>query len=137
MTPRDAETLADLVSDRAGKRGSSPLTFEQLSERSVDEVTGYRPSPNLLWKVAGGQEVKVNPALVRAIAAGLGLPLERVQVAAARQYLGWHVTDPFDTPAGDDDEVVRVVHRPGVTGSDLPLVEADIEESRRRDAGGE
>lgn len=137
MTPRDAETLADLVRERAGKRGANLLTFEQLSDRSTDAETGYRPSANLLWKVAGGQEVKVNPSLLRAIAAGLGLPLERVQMAAARQYLGWQVTDPFDTPAGDQDEVVRVVHPPGVTASDLPLVEGDLEESRRRDKAGE
>lgn len=133
MTPRDTETLAQLVAERAGKRGSSLPTYEQLAERSTDDETGYRPSPNLLWKIGTGQEVKVNPALMRAIAAGLQLPLTRVQAAAARQYLGWQAVDPFDTPPGDDDEVVRVARRQGVTGSDLPRVEAELDESRRRD----
>ena len=120
MTTRDTETLAELMSERAGKRGSGLPTWEQVGQRAVDPATGYRPSPNLLWKVASGQDVKINPPLVRAIAEAFALPLDRVQLAAARQFLGWQVDDPFDTPAGDDDAVVRVARAPGRRAEDMP-----------------
>jgi hypothetical protein len=86
----DAETLAGLVSEAAGD--GRPLTFEQLARRSVDPATGYRPSPNLVWRVARGLGVKMNPPLVGAIAAGLELPLERVQAAAAYEFTGYRAT---------------------------------------------
>jgi hypothetical protein len=136
MTTEGAETLSQLVGERAGKRDSGLPTYEQLSERSVDPKTGYRPSANLLWKIGNGQEVKISEKLVGAIAAGLSLPLERVQLAAARQYLGWQVDDPFGTDPGDDDEVIRVAHRPGLTAGDMPLVDESIKKSRRDDASG-
>ncbi|MFD5938318.1 hypothetical protein [Streptomyces griseus] len=133
MTPRDTETLADLMSERAGKRGSGLPTWEQVAQRAVDPVTDYRPSPNLLWKVASGQDVKINPPLVRAIAAAFSLPLDRVQMAAARQFIGLQVDDPFDTPVGEDDAVVRVAHAPDRTGDNMPATK----EFLRRAAAGE
>lgn len=120
MSTRDAETLADLVNAKAGK--GAKLTFVQLSERSVDPETGYQPSANLLWKIASGQDVKVNRQLVRAVAAGLELDLQRVRDAAARQYLGWEAVDPFDTDPGDDDVVVRVARAVGARPEDMPAV---------------
>ncbi|TXS55219.1 hypothetical protein [Streptomyces sp. t39] len=135
MTSRDTETLAELMSARAGQRGSGLPTWEQVSERAVDPDSGYRPSANLLWKVASGQDVKVNPPLMRAIAAGFSLPLERVQAAAARQFLGWQIGDPFSTPAGDTDAVVRVAHRAGAEGEGMPATRAFIEQARKRDQG--
>ena len=79
----------------------------------------------------------MNPALIHAIAAGLRLPTERVQAAAARQYLGWEVVDPGLSGGGDDDEVVRVAKRAGVTPSDGSRVEGFVRESRRDDASDE
>ncbi|MEW2633438.1 hypothetical protein AB0903_17720 [Streptomyces sp. NPDC048389] len=79
------ETLASLVASVVDHEG---VTFAQLSERAVDPKEGYRPSPNVLWKVARQKGVKVNPELVRAIAAGLRQPLERVQAAAAYEFTG-------------------------------------------------
>lgn len=79
------ETLASLVASAVDHEG---VTFAQLSERSVDPQKGYRPSPNVLWKVARQKGVKVNPELVRAIAAGLRAPLGRVQAAAAYEFTG-------------------------------------------------
>lgn len=135
MSTRDAETLTQLVSARAGK--GKPDTFEQLANRSVDPETGYSPSPNLVWKIASGQDVKINPPLVKALAAGLGLPPERVADAARRQFIGWYSTKPpFEVPADEGDDVVyRVAAAAGVTDEDMPAVKAFYEELRRRQAG--
>ena len=133
MTTRDTETLAELMSERAGKRGSGLPTWEQVGKKAVDSVTGYRPSPNLLWKVASGQDVKINPPLVRAIAAAFSLPLDRVQLAAARQFIGLEVDDPFGTPAGDDDTVVRVAHVRGKRAEDMPATREFLERAARGD----
>lgn len=84
------ETLASLVASAVDDDG---LTFVQLSGRAVDPEKGYRPSPNMLWKVARQKGVKVNPELVRAIAAGLRQPLERVQAAAAYEFTGLAAVD--------------------------------------------
>ena len=129
MPTQDTETLAQLVRDHAG--GEGKLTFVQLSERSIDPTSGYRPSANLLHRIASDVDVKINPRLVRAIAAGLGMPLPRVQAAAARQFIGWEVDDPFGTEAGEDDEVVRVAHRPGATSVDMPRAEEELRKARR------
>ncbi|MFG2670811.1 hypothetical protein [Streptomyces sp. NPDC048445] len=131
MTTRDTETLADLMSERAGKRGTTLPTWEQVAVKAVDPVTGYQPSPNLLWKVASGQDVKINRKLVRAIAEAFALPLERVQIAAARQFIGLDVDDPWDTPVGDDDGVVRVAHDRARKGEDMPATKAAVERARR------
>lgn len=135
MTTRDAETLAQLVSDVAGK--GKKTTFEQLANRSVDPETQYRPSPNLVWKIASGQYVKLNPPLVRAMAAGLGLPPKRVADAAYRQYIGWYSTDPGVAAPGDedDDAVYRVAAAAGVTPDQMPAVEEFFERLRKEREG--
>lgn len=79
------ETLAQLVQDGI----SGGVTYAQLSRRSVDPDSGYRPSANLLWKIGTGRDVKINPPLVAAIAAGLSLSPVRVQAAAAYQFTGY------------------------------------------------
>lgn len=136
MTTRETETLADLINARAGKRSGAPLSFEQLSEISVDRETAYQPSASYLWKIANGEDVKINPRLIRAIAAGLELPLDRVQTAAARQYLGWQAVDP-GIAGGDDDEVIRVARRDGVTPGDSSRVERFVRQSRDEDTSDE
>lgn len=133
MTTRDTETLADLINARAGKRSGKALSFDDLSEVSVDPKSGYRPAGSYLWKISKGQDVKINPTLIRAIATGLGLPLERVQAAAARQYLGWEAVDPGLGGGGDDDEVIRVARRAGATPSDGGRVEEFVRRSREED----
>lgn len=136
MTTRDAETLTQLVSAAAGK--GKPRTFEQLATLSVDPETGYSPSPNLVWKVASGAEVKINPKLVRALAAGLALPPDRVAEAARRQFIdGWTSSPaPVDMPA-DDDTVYRVATAAGVTPEEMPAVQRFYEELRRRQSSGQ
>jgi hypothetical protein len=137
MSTRDAETLTQLVSARAGK--GRPDTFEQLANRSVDPESGYKPSPNLVWKIATGQDVKINPPLVKALAAGLGLPLDRVGRAARRQFIGWYSSPPpFEVPADEDDDVVyRVATAAGVTDDEMPAVRAFYDELRKRRAEGD
>lgn len=137
MATRDTETLTQLVATAAGTRGSG-LTYDQLVERSVDEETGYRPSRNLLQRIGTGQAVKMNPPLVRAVAAGLGLPLGRVEAAAHRQFIGTYVAvDPGVGGGGDDDEVIRVARRGGVTPRDTGGVEEFVRRSRDDDASDE
>jgi hypothetical protein len=88
---RTPETLTDLVAACVGE--GRPLTYRLFEARAVDPVTGYRPSKGTLWKVAKDQPIKLSPDLIRAIAAGLGLPPERAQRAAAFQYTGYVATD--------------------------------------------
>ncbi|MEV7394897.1 hypothetical protein [Streptomyces sp. NPDC091215] len=131
MTTRDAETLAQLVSEQAGK--GKRYTFEQLANRSVDPESSYKPSPNLVWTISKGQSVKMNPPLVRALAAGLNLPPKRVADAAHRQFLGWYSGDPgVSNPSDkDDDAVYRVAVEAGVTPEQMPAVEEFFEQLRR------
>lgn len=107
------ETLASLVARAVDDDG---ITFVQLSERTIDPETGYQPSPNMLWKVARQKGVKVNPALVRAIAAGMQqLPLRRVQAAAAFEFTGYTATEV---------EGGTLVHAPGADVSDATKAHA-------------
>lgn len=138
MTTRDAETLAQLVSEQAGK--GKKYTFEQLANRSVDPQTGYRPSANLVWTIATGKGVKINPPLVRSLAAGLGLDPKRVEAATHRQFIGWQAAEPpLEAPeVGDDDAVYRVAAAAGVTPEQMPAVEEFFERLRKeREGAGE
>lgn len=110
------ETLTDLVAERVGE--GRTLTYRAFEDRAVDPQTGYRPSKGTLWKVAHAQSVKLSPDLIRAIAAGLGLPAERVQRAAAFQYTGYIATDY----AGG-----TIVHEPGVTLDQMPKARAVLD----------
>lgn len=130
MGTRSAETLAQLIATAAGERGRG-LTYSQLSERSIDPETGYKASANILNRIALGADVKINPRLVRAITAGLGLPPARVEAAAHRQFIGFAAVDPNLGGGGDDDEVIRVARRPGVTPPDDSGVEEFVRRSRR------
>ncbi|SEO82686.1 hypothetical protein [Actinacidiphila rubida] len=131
---REAETLAQLIADAIGERGSG-LTYLQLSERSVDPETGYRPSANLLNRIALGTDIKVNPPLIRAITEGLGLPASRVEAAAHRQYIGPYVAvDPGLGGGGEDDEVIRAATRHGVTPAADGGVGEFVRRSRDEDA---
>jgi hypothetical protein len=131
--PRDAETLTDLVAAVAGTRGRG-LTYEQLEEQSVDPKSGYRASRNLLNSIGRGQYVKINPKLVRAVAAGLGLPLVRVAAAAHRQYIGpWEAVDPGLGGGGEDDEVIRVAQRDDASPASGTGVEEFVQRSRDED----
>lgn len=82
------ETLTRLVADRVGD-GRDSMSYRAFEQRAVDPDSGYRPSRNTIWKIRHGKPVNVDPRLVGAIAAGLGLDPQRVQAAAAYQYTGY------------------------------------------------
>lgn len=111
------QTLTELVADHVGP--GRPLTYDRFEEQAVDGRTGYRPSRGVLWKVANGKKVHIDPPLIRAIAAGLNLPDHRVQAAAAYQFLGLVVTGVGDgialttpgTGVPDEDAVRRQAER--------------------------
>lgn len=111
----DVETFADLVAAAAGT--GRALTYEQLAQKSVDPESGYKPSPNLVWRIASGAAIKVNPELVRALAAGLELPLARVQAAAAFQFTGFLTSELGQGKA---------VHMPGADVTDAPKSRARL-----------
>jgi hypothetical protein len=111
---KDTETLAGLVLAAV----ADGLTYVQLSERAVDPETGYQPSANMLWRVARQKGVKVNPDLVRAIAAGLRIPVERAQTAAAYEFTGLVASGLVGGTA---------VHMPGADVSDAPKSRAKME----------
>lgn len=81
----EPETLTSLL--RARVSGRSGVTFREFVEAAYDEREGYRVSLRIVSVLRDGGSVQVNPKLVRALAAGLGLPLERVRQAAYRQFI--------------------------------------------------
>ncbi|MFM9368166.1 XRE family transcriptional regulator [Streptomyces sp. Da 82-17] len=96
--------LRDLVRNR---RAELRLSLRALAERCVDPED---PDAGPLWNHAtlGNLETKTikAPRLpeLRALAAGLDVPLGLVQEAAGRQYLG------IDTVWADDRETRTMVH---------------------------
>ena len=80
------DALTHVVQAHVGE--GRPLRIRQFADRAVDPKTGWTPSKSLVDNIVGGHQVKVTPGLLRAVAAGLGVPLSVVQTAAAEQYLG-------------------------------------------------
>lgn len=118
---REPETLTDLVAARVGP--GSAMTYRKFEERAIDPASGHKPSLGVLWKIAKGERVIIDPELVRAVAAGIGLPEERVQAAAAYQYTGLVATEV----AGG-----YVIHAPTVEG-DTTASEKAVQEQRARE----
>ncbi|AGP56840.1 hypothetical protein M271_26850 [Streptomyces rapamycinicus NRRL 5491] len=123
--------FADLVRDAA-----EGTTYRKMAEHAVDPRTEYRASHQTLWKIGSGEAVKIQPRLVRAVAAavaevdrgrkgGEASPVEvwlrRVQIAAAQQYIGLMADDAIG--ASEADAAVVVAHVPGVTAADMPRVQ--------------
>lgn len=90
---QEPETLTQLVAERVGGEGSG-LTYRAFERQAVDPKSGYKPGRSTLHKISKGLPVMLSPDLVNAVAAGLGLPPERVQRAAAFQYTGYHPSAP-------------------------------------------
>lgn len=89
--PDEPETLEQLIADRVGR--GRQMTWRQFEEQAVDEESGHRPSRDVLWKIGSGKPAKINRQVVGAIAAGLGLPPRRVQIAAAYQLTGLRIAE--------------------------------------------
>ncbi|MFM9368095.1 hypothetical protein [Streptomyces sp. Da 82-17] len=107
------------------------VTLRSLADKAVDPETGEKVGHTTFWKISKDEPIKVSPPLVRAVAVALGKPAREVQVAAAQQYVGLIAGDPVGASGGD--AVVAVVHAPGMTGADMPKVQALL----RRLAAGE
>lgn len=118
---KDVETLTELVAARVGP--GRAMTYSKFQERAIDKESGHRPSRGVLWKIANGERVIIDKELVGAIAAGLNLPLERVQAAAAYQYTGL-----VATPVNGG----LVVHEPGVD-ADTPRSRDEVRRQRGRE----
>jgi hypothetical protein len=123
--PDQNDALTRLVQEHVGD--GRALTIRAFAKQAIDPETGTGLSKSTVGNLVQGHSIKVNPIIVRAIAAGLGVSEAVVQIAAMAQYLGVVVDDPFDTPLGDDDVVVRVAHHPSKTAEDMPTVRAFVE----------
>lgn len=84
--PHEPETLEQLIAERVGR--GRQMTWRQFEDQAVDEESGHQPSRDVLWKIGNGKPAKINRQVVGAIAAGLGLPPQRVRIAAAYQLTG-------------------------------------------------
>jgi hypothetical protein len=104
------------------------MTYRKFEELAVDPKDGTSPSRDTLWKISHGRPIKVNPSIVRAVAAALNLPPARVQAAAAYEYTGLDVS----RVAGG-----LVLHAPGVD-ADTPETRKTVrlQQEREEDEGG-
>lgn len=106
------ETLSSLVADcyNAG------VTVRAFHARAVDPESNYQPSTHTIGRIAKGELVQMNPKLVGALAAALaafaGVPKERVEAAATRQYIGRDITRR-EGPLAQPRATVTIVHTQG------------------------
>lgn len=128
----DLTALTRLVQEHVGD--GRPMTIRAFAELAIDPETGISISKSTVGNLVQGHTIKITPAVLRAVAAGLGLPLVDVQLAATQQYVGLLLDDPFDTPSGDTDAVVRVAHKPGQKASDMPATRKFVEQAQQADA---
>ncbi|WP_069743075.1 hypothetical protein [Streptomyces sp. EN23] len=126
--PDHSDALTRLVQEHVGD--GRALTIRAFAQAAVDPVSGTSISKSTAGNLVQGHSVKITPEVLGAIAAGLGVPLAQVQLAAMRQYVGVVVDDPFDADPGDDDTVVRVAHDPDRAAEDMPTVRAFVERPR-------
>lgn len=127
--PDQTDALTRLVQEHVGE--GRALTVRAFAERAVDPASGTRVSKSTAGNLVQGHQIKITPEVLGAIATGLGVPLAEVQAAAMRQYVGIVVDDPFATPAGEDDVVVRVAHDPEKGAEDMPTVRAFLDRAAR------
>ncbi|MEV4784089.1 hypothetical protein AB0K53_01295 [Streptomyces tuirus] len=126
-----AGALSQLIQEALDKGES----YGRLADKAVDPETGETVSKPYLQRVV--KNPPANPPTVpmmRAIAATLGKPFERVQEATARQWLQYEATEL----AGYDSEVrIILAHLAGKSPAELRrwryMIEA--EERARREAG--
>ncbi|MFC9036849.1 hypothetical protein QBW33_13210 [Streptomyces sp. B21-104] len=123
--PDQNDALTRLVQEHVGD--GRALTIRAFAQHAIDPETGTTISKSTAGNLIQGHSVKITPEVLRAIAAGLGVSFAKVQMAAMAQYVGVVVDDPFDTPPGDDDVVVRVAHHPDKTADDMPTVRAFVQ----------
>ncbi|MCI4045090.1 hypothetical protein [Streptomyces sp. TRM75563] len=126
--PDHNDALTRLVQKHVG--AGRALTIREFAQAAVDPVSGTSISKSTAGNLVTGHSVKITKEVLGAIAAGLGISLAQVQLAAMEQYVGVVVDDPFDTDPGDDDVVVRVAHDPDRASEDMPAVRAFLDRPR-------
>lgn len=119
----ESAPFADLVREALAVKGE---TLRRLAERSVDPETGKAVGHSTLWKIADGQSYKRERWLVRAVAAGVGRDLATVQAAAAEEWTGLVVGDPFKASAAGT--TVVVAYASGTTPEELPILKEKLKE---------
>ncbi|MEU5424007.1 hypothetical protein AB0H73_00125 [Streptomyces olivoreticuli] len=97
------------------------MTYRKLAELAVDPKTGTQVGHSTIWRIAHEAPIKIDPAVVRAIAAAVGLPDREVQIAAAQEFVGLVATDAVG--ASTPGATVVVAHVPGMTAGDMPKVQ--------------
>ncbi len=114
--------LTRLVRDSLNQPG---MSFRRFTEAAVDPETGYRPGTTWLHNLErGGVTRAPEPQVIRALAAGLNLPLTRVQQATAEQFLDYVGTELSGLP---DDARLIVAHLADMDPAELPRALAVLE----------
>ena len=129
-TPAGVRLLSQLIQEALDKGDS----YQRLADRAIDSESGETVSKPYLQRVV--KNPPVNPPTVKmmkAIAAALGKPFERIQEATAKQWLLYEATEL----AGYDEEVRMIVgHLAGKSKAELMkwryMIEA--EERAKREA---
>lgn len=113
---RDA--LTELVQQHVGTHtGPEKMSVAAFCKRAVDPDTKYRPSNGLIGNIVAGQSYGINPKLIGAIAAGLGMPREVVAAAAHLQLIGYSEAELSEgSPA---TLMLRIGAEPGDAERDL------------------
>ncbi|MFH9816184.1 hypothetical protein [Streptomyces sp. NPDC017230] len=84
------DALTMLMQQRVGTHtGTDKMSIAQFCAIAIDPDSGYQPSNGLVGKMVRGEQPKMTPQLVGALAEGLGLPREVVAAAAHFQLLGY------------------------------------------------
>lgn len=118
----DDAALSRLLREHIGQ-GLRVPSQRAFVERAIDPDSGYQVPAGLVAKIMNRTgKVHPSPALISAIAAGLGLPRSVVEAAAFRQYIGIEVTEV---------DGQSVYHSPGIDLDDMSLTQAAIEKVKR------
>jgi hypothetical protein len=127
-TPTGARLLSQLIQEALDKGDS----YQRIADRAVDPDSGETVSKPYLQRVV--KNPPANPPTVpmmKAIAAALGKPFERVQAATAKQWLMYEATE---LAGYDEDTRIIVAHLAGQSPADKRrwrrMIEAD-EQARR------
>ncbi|MEV1006102.1 XRE family transcriptional regulator [Streptomyces sp. NPDC049881] len=127
--PTERADLSRLVRERRADLG---LSLAALEERAVDPVTGTRAKTGWTHRLEGEAPNLLAPTLaqLRALAAGLSLPLGTLQAAAGSQWFGldtlWSPTGNVRALAERADELPPEIQR-----QLLSLVEAFVQQQQQ------
>jgi len=106
--PEQAPTLRDMINDAL----TSGVTYRQLESRAVDPQSGKSASRAVFNDIVLGKIDRMPYDYhLRAIAAGLGVPYERVRQAAIRQWVPPEDGAVDEMPADSRSELIAEYER--------------------------